>query len=183
MPSPVGHALAGLAVAVAAQPATAHARMFPPLAFGAMVLAVAPDLDLVYPAGHRVATHSVTAVALVSALVAVVGRWRLGHVPWRTTLVLGGAYGTHVLTDWLGVDTGPPSGIRLWWPWSDRWVVSGLDWFRAIERTDPFALPVIQMNLIAVAQEIAIVGPVLMLAWLVRQRRTGVSVTSDGHPR
>lgn len=169
MPSPVGHALAGLAVAVAAQPSVARARMFPPLAIGAMLFAVSPDADLVYPDGHRIATHSVTAVVLVAALVAAVGRWRLGRVPWRTTLVLSGAYGTHVLADWLGADTGPPSGIRLWWPWSDRWFVSGLDWFRRIDRTDPFTLPVIQMNLIAVAQEIAIIGPVLMLAWLVRR--------------
>jgi inner membrane protein len=169
VPSPVGHALAGLVVAVAAQPAAMRARMFPPLAMGAMLFAIAPDLDLIYPDGHRVATHSVTAVITVAAVVAVAGWRRFGRVPWRAALVFGGAYGTHVLTDWLGVDTGPPSGLRLWWPWSDRWFISGLAWFRPIERHDPFTLSSVQMNLIAVLQEIAIIGPVLMLVWLLRR--------------
>jgi membrane-bound metal-dependent hydrolase YbcI (DUF457 family) len=117
MPSPVGHALAGYAVgtliagskkpdvAGSGRPHVAR-RM---LLFAA--LACLPDIDFLFGT-HATYTHSVGAILIVAAVLALVLR------PW--TLVLAGtlAYASHPLLDWLGRDTSPPLGIMALWPFS-----------------------------------------------------------------
>ena len=76
MPSPIGHALSGVAVAWTASLAeprdptgqTVSDRLVPVCA----VLAAAPDLDLLVHGAHRTATHSVTAMLLVTIVAAAV---------------------------------------------------------------------------------------------------------------
>src|SRR5262245_48602249 len=68
MPSPIGHALAGLAVAlVSGRPPAARFReaLTNPFTLACIGLAVLPDADLLIPGFHRTATHSVTATLLV----------------------------------------------------------------------------------------------------------------------
>jgi len=78
------------------------------------------------------------------------------------------AYASHLLLDWLGADTLPPVGLQVFWPFVDRFFASGLDLFAQTERRHPFSGPTLVQNLWAAAQEIAILGPVVLLAWLVR---------------
>jgi len=172
MPSPIGHILAGAATTIAADivnPAPAKTgraagpRWRAPLAYG--ILAAAPDLDLIYPPIHRTATHSVTAVALAFIIAAAL----TGQVTrWRTATVCALAYATHPLLDWLGADTLPPLGIELFWPFSNRWFISGVDLFRGTFRGHLFAPPVLMANALSVAQEIAILLPIVVVLWLVR---------------
>jgi len=101
------------------------ARATPPIFAVALLLALAPDLDtpksligrLLQPVsvsleravGHRTATHSVCALALVAG-----GAYLLAP-PWG--LVLAGSYASHLLLDLLvGVQ-----GITLLWP-SGEWM-------------------------------------------------------------
>jgi len=128
-------------------------------------LAALPDADLILPGAHRTATHSFTAVFVVFIIAASV----TGQVTrWRTAAVCAAAYASHLLLDWLGVDRFPPPGIQLFWPWHDGWYISGWDVFRQTLRQQLWSPPNIRENLLAIAQEIAILAPILLVLWLIR---------------
>jgi inner membrane protein len=179
MPSPIGHALAGiLTVWVVdcvpgrrtARLAAAHGswwlRAGTGLTLAGAVLAAAPDLDLLF-AGHRTVTHSVGAVALVGAAAALVAA-RLRWPVTRVALTCAAAYGSHLLLDWMGVDLTLPYGLQALWPFSDRWFISGWSLFRRTERRRIFTLATMKWNAETIAQEIAMLAPFLAIAWLIR---------------
>jgi membrane-bound metal-dependent hydrolase YbcI (DUF457 family) len=190
MPSPFGHALAGIAVAWVADliPGQRGTRTSPesaPLvarAGGALTLicaglAAAPDLDLLldtprfYVTAHRTITHSVTAVLLTIIIAAAVTGWvtrRRGISTTRIALMCGAAYASHLLLDWLAIDRNPPSGVQMLWPWSPAWFVSGLDVFPQTELRRFFTAATIRVNIKAMTSEGAILLPLLAALWLVR---------------
>ena len=176
MPSPIGHALAGVAVVYAADLAS-HRRSSPGFVAVCAGLAALPDVDLLLRGTHRTFTHSVTAACVVFIVAAAVtgkvtplrafGRFG-GRARWWTATVAALAYASHLLLDWLGADNYPPYGIELLWPWSDRWFISNLDVFQQTARRHFLTLPIIRQNIVAVAREIAIVAPIVLVLWLVR---------------
>ena len=79
MPSPIGHALAGVAVAWSAEQLPGSAGLRRPLPLVAtlscVALAVLPDADLIYLPIHRTVTHSIGATILVTIVaIAVTGK-------------------------------------------------------------------------------------------------------------
>jgi membrane-bound metal-dependent hydrolase YbcI (DUF457 family) len=158
MPSPIGHALAGVAVA-RIEKAPVSGRFVLTCA----VLAAAPDLDLVFPPIHRSATHSVTAAAIVFIVAAGLTEQ---VTRWRTATVYALAYGSHLLLDWLGADTRPPFGIEALWPFSHRWFISGADIFPETARRHLLSAPTLLQNLRAVGMEVLILLPIVCLVWL-----------------
>jgi inner membrane protein len=198
MPSPVGHALAGVAVAWAADLAPGRrawrttdsttslfARMGGTLTLVCGVLAAAPDLDLLFLSRHRAMTHSLGAVIVIFIVATAVTGWvtrlsspdlpgsglepqRSGLPVLRIGLMCAAAYGSHLILDWLSVDTTRPYGLQALWPFSDAWYISGLDWFPGTERRDILSLVAFRTNLIAISHEAAILLPVLGLLWPVR---------------
>jgi hypothetical protein len=54
------------------------------------------------------------------------------------------------------------------WPFSDAWFISDLDVFRQTARRQLTTAWVLQLNLLAIAQETAILLPILVALWLVR---------------
>ena len=122
MPSPIGHALAGLAAGWLVDPparrdtrgAVGRAAIF-------AIAAMAPDLDLLVGA-HSGPTHGLGAAAIVGALVWIWGRGRGdsrtggGSRTAPAALAVAAAYASHTLLDWLGSDTSPPIGIMALWP-------------------------------------------------------------------
>lgn len=79
MPSPVGHALAGVAVALAAnrapQPPIIRRFLTDPITLWAVALAALPDADLLLRGFHRTVTHSVfTTIAVTIVAMLVTGR-------------------------------------------------------------------------------------------------------------
>lgn len=169
MPSPVGHLIAGATVALASHPRQTSTG-WPRLVVAAALLAAAPDLDLLVPGAHRTFTHSYAAALLVGLAAAAASRARAGRVDWRLTFVCTLAYGSHLLTDYFGVDHGTPAGIQLYWPWSDRYYISPWSVFLATERYDPFSAFAMTMNALAISRELLVLGPILLLG-LVRSRR------------
>jgi membrane-bound metal-dependent hydrolase YbcI (DUF457 family) len=180
MPSPIGHALAGVAVAWAADlvPGDRAWRAVPgnksryQRAGGGLTLlcaglGAAPDLDLLVSGTHRTATHSLFAMLAVGLCTAVVAASTRRPV-LRVALMCAAAYGSHLLLDWLGADYYPPRGIQLLWPISQEWYISGLDVFRQTARLRIFTHGPMMTNLRAVLQEIAILGPTVVVLWLVR---------------
>ena len=164
MPSPVGHALGGLAAGFLG---TRDRRWGVPLACAA--LAALPDIDLILPITHRGPTHSITAGIVTSAVAFAV----LTTMKWkprlRTAVTLGVAVLTHVLFDWLAADSAAPRGVMAFWPVSRAFYVSDVDLFAAVERRywrDDF----LRTNGIALARELAVLVPIVWLArtWVRR---------------
>lgn len=175
MPSPIGHALAGVAVVWSADLAEGR-RSSRGLVLVCAGLGMLPDADLLFPGAHRTATHSITAAVLMfivaAAVTGQVTRFRPRRFgSWarlRNATLCCLAYASHLLLDWLGADHFPPFGIQLLWPFSDRWFISNLDLFRQTARRQFLTAPIIRQNAIAVAQEIAILAPILVALWLIR---------------
>ena len=197
MASPIGHALAGIAVAWGADlvPGTRAWRIAPPsagwferagngLTLSCAVLAAAPDLDLFLGRFHRTMTHSligVAVVALVAALVAARARLPIT----RVVIMCAGAWASHLLVDWLSADQSAPRGIQLLWPFDSRWFISGWDLFVGSERRDLFSAASMKRNVEAIAQEVAVLMPIVIVLWLVRVKAlAGLSskLTRGDHP-
>jgi membrane-bound metal-dependent hydrolase YbcI (DUF457 family) len=166
MPSPIGHALAGVAIAWAVQPPRPNPRSAWKLAAVCAGLAMLPDIDLVYLPIHRTATHSIP-VGIVVTIIAVAVT---GRVTRTVGLACGLAWTSHVVLDWLGADANPPQGIQMLWPFSDQWYHSGWDLFPGTERRQPLGARGMARNLRAAFQEIAIMGSLVLAVWLARQR-------------
>jgi hypothetical protein len=193
MPSPLGHALGGIAAGwlvggAPRRPAPASGEAGPDDAGTGRTgggrlralyardpanwrltalwagLAVAPDLDLLFGA-HNTYSHSLGAVAAVFAVAWVVTRGRL-----RLALAAAAAWGSHLPLDWLGHDTSAPLGIMALWPLTTAYFYADVELFMAISRRywqDGFW----QHTLLAVLRESAILLPVVIAVWAVRPRR------------
>jgi membrane-bound metal-dependent hydrolase YbcI (DUF457 family) len=167
MPSPIGHAAAGLIVALAGEKKT---QAFSWSFFAVcMLLAAAPDLDWLIPGFHRGATHSIGFAALVTLGVAAFSRLATGRASWRIALICGLAYSTHIVMDWLGEDPTIRPGVAALWPFSDRLFMSGWNLFRSTQGDNPFGPMQFEHNLRTLVQEALILGPVLL--WLVWRRK------------
>ena len=179
MPSPIGHALAGVLTAwiVDVIPGQRAWRAPAPtalwldragdgLTIACAALAAAPDIDLLF-AGHRTVTHSIGAVMLVGVVVGLMAA-RSGRPALRIALMCAAAYASHLLLDWMAVDQTFPQGLQALWPLSHRWYISGWNLFRPTERRRIFTRSVMALNAVTIAQELAMLAPFLAAAWLIR---------------
>lgn len=167
MPTPIGHALAGLAIAgLASRQGALTTRQIGVL----VAFAIAPDLDLLgkFIDGvnhHRGATHSVVAAGFagLAGLLASRAGWKA-----PSALAMSGAWFSHVLLDFLGVDTTPPFGEMVLWPFSQDFYISPVALFYDVGRS--MTLETVRHNLVALALEAAVLVPTVALCW---RRRPG----------
>jgi membrane-bound metal-dependent hydrolase YbcI (DUF457 family) len=173
MPSPIGHAAAGVIVALAGEknpPASKNETRI--LFLSCMLLAAIPDLDWLVPGFHRGPTHSLGAAGIVTLCAIGASRWATGRILWRDAILCGLAYASHILMDWLGHDQTTNPGVMAFWPFSHSLFYSGLDWFRSTERVGAFVSPQLEHNLRTLVQETLTLGPILLvLLWRRRQLR------------
>ena len=170
MPTPIAHALGGVAAgclvrisAALVRPGRAldaplvrveRRRAVAALAF----LAMLPDADLLVGM-HRSVTHSAGA-ALIAGAVGWVSA-REGRL--LTAAAVAAAYGSHVLLDWLGTDPGPPHGIMAWWPWTADYYLADRPLFMRICRE--YWLPDCwRNNILALGRELVVLVPVTLVA-------------------
>jgi inner membrane protein len=177
VPSPLGHALAGIAAGwVIAPPATRREAV----GWGTLFAfaAMAPDLDLVVGV-HRGPSHSLAAAVAAGALTWIVSaamsraqiesgpQARGARPPVRRALAVAAAYATHTLLDWLSADASAPFGIMALWPVTDNYYESSWHLFLATSRRywrpDFWTL-----NLHAVVRELAMLGPIAALVARLR---------------
>lgn len=179
MPSPVGHALAGASIALVAgqfgpgrgPSGSRPSRVsFQTSLATCVALAVLPDADLLYQPIHRAFTHSVGSTILVTIIATVVTGWVTGRRSVTFGLLCGIAWGSHSMLDWLGADPNPPRGIKMFWPFSDQWFISGWDLFRGTERRRIFTIASMVYNARTVAQEIAMLAPITVALYWWRAR-------------
>ena len=186
MPTPVGHSLAGIVVALAGGRGRRlrDFRGFLASPTTALCVAVAtlPDVDLLIPRFHRTATHSVTATIVVAGVAAAVTAWAttrtsgtpaaLRRIAWPVVVMIAAAHGSHLLLDWLNCDSSARPGIEALWPLSDRWFSSGWCVFPGEERRRIFSVAAMVRNLTVLGCELGILGPVVAALWWLRQTRT-----------
>ena len=161
MPTPIGHALAGIALAGTARRSMSSRRHVAILAF----CASAPDLDLVLRLvdganHHRGPSHSLGAAGLVFVATLLLRR---AGVSLPGAALMAAAWASHVVLDYLGRDTSPPFGVMALWPFSGGFYISPVSVFYDIPRS--FGAAAIRHNLLAVAVEIAVLAPIAWLSW------------------
>jgi membrane-bound metal-dependent hydrolase YbcI (DUF457 family) len=198
MPSPVGHLLAGAAIAWAAE-AAAPARVevrpdgsrgratpaaLSPLVLACAALALAPDADILL-ASHRTFTHSIGAVAVSAVACGAIAR-ALGIPALSTALAGGLVVASHVVLDWLGHDSSTPQGLMALWPFSTAYFYSGVDLFADVSRRYWKPDEFIVKNAVSVARELLILGPPAAAAWWWRRRRVSAGerrLAASAEPR
>ena len=173
MPSPLAHGLVGLTIHVLAsrdrQELRDHWRL------GVIVgAALLPDLDLAFRLvdgrnHHNHELHSI-GFALIAAVVAA-GVFRLlrWHRPLALALVVCLSWTSHLVLDYLNVDTSPPIGLMALWPFSDGYYKSPMPVFLDIGRTLTWAT--VKHDTVAGAWECVVLIPVLLSAWRYKMRR------------
>jgi membrane-bound metal-dependent hydrolase YbcI (DUF457 family) len=170
MPSPLGHAVGGVAAGLLANAASRYPALPPSVVLACAAAAVAPDFDIL-AGSHRTYTHSIGSVVIIGLAVWLVVRRRV-HRPLAAAMSIAAAYASHLFLDWLGLDSALPSGLTILWPFSDEFYMSGLGIFGHVSRRywlfDEFILG----NLKAVAWEMVVLVPVLLVAWTVWSKRT-----------
>ena len=168
MPTPLGHAIAGVAAgwAVARPRAEAGGRVAQAAIFAA--LAMAPDFDLLV-GRHSGETHSVGAAA-IAATVAALWRWPVADTRWRIWLAAWAAWVTHPLLDALSPDNSAPIGVMAFWPLSHGYFQTGLALFAPIWRS-PLTVPVVRHDVVATLRELLILAPIAVAIWWWRRRQ------------
>jgi membrane-bound metal-dependent hydrolase YbcI (DUF457 family) len=171
MPSPVAHALVGVATHVGAAPRDRIAERR--RAVVTVAAALAPDLDLVFKqfglAVHQGASHGIGA-----AYIAGVTVWIFAAIRgWAGARGLGIAaalgWTSHIGLDLLNRDTHPPIGLMALWPFDDGFYKVPWPLFLDIGRTLEWRT--LASNTVAVAWEVTVLAPLLVLVWRLRQRR------------
>ena len=174
MPSPIGHALAGVAAGYlvgghVAGRVTVGRNGWPTarkllsnrrvVAFG--LLGVLPDVDFLFGV-HSTYTHSVGAMVVVALFGGNVGVQKgLG-----ASVAAAAAYGSHVLLDWLGSDAVAPIGVMALWPLSSEFYMSDRYWFMSVCR-EYWLLECWWHNAWGLIREVLTLGPVALGAILV----------------
>lgn len=104
-----------------------------------MLIGNLPDFDFLigFAVGrpglvHRGFSHTVLAAVAFGILAAMVTRRRRDEPFLPTALVFAAAYGSHLLLDWLTIDTRPPAGGQFFWPFSDTYYIAPITIFREI---------------------------------------------------
>ena len=160
MPSPVGHALGGIAAAWPLVPGRTRRA-----AAIVAAAAIAPDLDLLVGT-HRAASHSVGAAVIAGLVIAAVAR--RDRLRWGGSVTL--AWLSHILLDWLSNDTRPPIGIMALWPFTERYYKAGIEIFPAVSRRyweSRFWI----YNLHALVVELIVMTPIAVaVVWWWRRR-------------
>jgi len=183
MASPLGHGLVGYGIGRLGEGDAGPAG---PLLLGACaVFAIAPDLDFLpgiamgQPAlHHQGISHSLIA-GLGLSLAAALLIWREAAHWRRAWALLFAAYSSHLIFDLFGPDGRPPIGIPLFWPLSDATFLSPVTLLPGIDHAASTSTSMDQwlgtvaswVNAKAVAVELAVAAPLLIIAELRQRRR------------
>jgi inner membrane protein len=165
MPSPIGHAIAGVIAGRLISPPREH-TMRSMAVFAAAGMAA--DLDLLVGA-HSGPSHGLGAALIVGVASWVILRRANTRGAAARAYALAMAYASHTLLDWLGTDSSPPIGIMALWPFSHEYYESPWHIFMAISRR--YWLPEFwTTNLRALAWELTILVPIGLVVLAIRGR-------------
>lgn len=182
MPSPVAHTLIGLSFGVGCLPRGGgwrrlFARMWRWRGFMlvCVLLANAPDIDYFFglAAGdfncrHQLITHTLGWVSAVTLALWWAQRYFNPRTVRMSGMLIFLLLASHLVADYFGQDLGPPFGIMIFWPLSDRFWLSPWPLFPAANKQDIFSWH----NLKVMACEFGLLMPILAVVMLFKQRRS-----------
>jgi inner membrane protein len=190
MPTPIAHGLAGVALYHARPDRRRQLVLLAVLVFAAL----APDLDFIpgmvrgnADLYHHGPSHSLPVGLALGVVVGLLVGWRRGRATGRQVgLAVAAGYASHVVLDMFCVDTRPPFGVPLVWPFWDGYLASPVELFLDIHRdrdTAAFFGSLFQRhNLLAAAWEAVLMsGVIVIIHWYVRRRR--VAAVDPAHGR
>ena len=180
MPTPIGHSLLSTAIFSGVNRKKLKLNWFDYLVF--LFIGIFPDLDFLpglilgTPSRfHHGLTHSLFFGIIIGTIAGLIYyKWK--RASWLScSLIFTGVYFTHLLTDFLGVDTSYPYGEQLFWPFWQGYVLSPvavfLDVYRSSESHEFFVSMFNSHNLKAVIIELFICVPILVLIHLKKMMR------------
>jgi len=133
VPSPVGHALGGIALGwdCSSRRGLATAAIL-------ALVSIAPDLDLLANS-HRGESHSLGAAAIAGLAALAISSSAFAAVPtrrdrFRWAAAVSLAWSSHILLDWLSNDTRPPIGVMALWPFTRDYYKAGIEIFPPVSR-------------------------------------------------
>jgi inner membrane protein len=179
MPSPVGHSLMGLIIYhVSARPALSHRWQHIGLCLFA---ANAPDLDFIpgllvgnpnlY---HHGVSHSVGFAILFAAGCSFVLVLLKSKSMWRDSIIFFCLYTSHIILDWLSIDTRAPYGVPFCWPLSDVYYIAPFAFLPDIRRISFSNIDFIASlfsfhNLWAICVEILLLAPFIFMTLILKK--------------
>jgi membrane-bound metal-dependent hydrolase YbcI (DUF457 family) len=187
------HTAAGYLAYEAVRPADEHRGG---LLAAAVVLANGPDIDflpglLIGQPGafHRGFTHTLGAAVLVGMTIWLVSRLmgRRARSTWRVSCWATAVYASHLLVDFVTMDSHPPYGARFLWPLSDSYYLAPVTPLREII-IDPsgrlaFLRSLVQPHTLGVwAEEIGVLLAVVALVHAARALWTALGAVAEGLP-
>ena len=180
MPTPIGHALGGIAAGclIVAGSSVALRNSASWRRFNAVIVRIGPrhavavlaclgalpDIDLLFGM-HRSVTHSMGATLLTAAIAGAITSF--ARLP--IALAAAAAFASHMLLDWLGTDPGLPYGIMALWPWTEEFYLSDLELFMRVCR-EYWTIECWWHNSLALLRELVMLVPVTVATLLVARR-------------
>jgi membrane-bound metal-dependent hydrolase YbcI (DUF457 family) len=182
MPTPLGHAIAGLALYTAFFPPASSPFEIDSSKGKWLLLAVTasllPDIDFIHltdngalaisGAFHRGVTHTIGFAAAGGAITALIA-WMIKTPQWKKTgAVVGAGLCSHLLLDLLNIDENPVNGLGLplFWPVLEGYYMIPL--LPGVDRSDPLSVA----TLCTLCAEIALIGALYGVSILLSHRRT-----------
>ena len=171
--TPIGHSMAGLTV-YAGYCLWQRKPLSLPGLLGTVFLANSPDLDLIPSlllgvskgsSFHHAQTHTFAFAIIIGLVTASLFRVQKGIWSWPVLVLSFFIVSSHVITDYITMDTGHPYGEMLWWPISSRYYL-GPSLFLDIYK-GAFHVTFSMHNFKAMIHESLVYTPVL--SWLIFQ--------------
>jgi len=172
MPTPIGHSLLSTAIFSSVNRKKLKLNWFDYLVF--LFIGSFPDLDFLpglvlgTPSRfHHGMTHSLFFGIIIGTMTGLLySKWK--RTNWLSyTLIFTSVYFSHLLADFLGVDTSFPYGEQLFWPFWQAYILSPIsifsDVYRSSNSADFFVSLFNWHNLRTVIIELLICGPILFL--------------------
>ena len=173
MSSPVAHGLAAYSLLITieprltADPQTNRKTFLVSVLFGSMA-----DADFLVAhftknpvLQHHFFSHSIFFGIGVFFLCFLILKLLKQQNAWNAATLLGAAYNTHLVLDYFTEDRSHPFGIPLFWPFTNKHYLAPVEIFHSIHRGTVQSIFSI-WNLTAILQEVFILMPVALLAFL-----------------
>lgn len=180
MPTPIGHSLLTTAIYLGANQQKLKRNWFDYLI--CLFVGIFPDLDFIpglilgQPSRfHHGLTHSLFFGIIIGTTTGLfIGRIKR-HNWWCYAILFTAVYFSHLVADFFGVDTRFPYGEQLFWPFWQGYLISPvslfLDVYRSSESGDFFISLFNYHNLTAIAIELFIGIPILILVYFKNVNR------------
>jgi len=175
MPTPIGHSLAGYAIYASLRGRTKQDWRFLTLF---ILIANLPDIDYFFGfvvgnpnLYHHTLTHSLTFAIISGVILGTFFATKSEKRFFKYFLIFTGLYLSHLLLDYLTLDTFPPYGEQLFWPFIKKYFISPVSVFTDVHKASTnslfFSSLFIIHNFWTVVRECIILLPIIIIIKII----------------